>query len=371
MKIILFALTLLSTNLFSSVDPFFSTGSIDPFDKNYLETIGTDVEGLKAKALEYYRQGDYENAARYYISTVSHSYDDAVSLYNLACCYGLLGNAEFAARCLQLSVRAGFQDTELIRGDTDFENVLSDTLFVKTRDSLLLSIEISLNSEGNQIWFEVATFLDSRVYYPPYFNPETGFNLIVGLHGFGGNPESFLKLVDRFKDRNFIFICPRAPYLAYPGRIPGYGWFLRDDSRPEYWDNTLRTSVNYVCDVTEKVKSYYNIEKTFLMGFSQGCGLAYMAGLTNPEMYDGLICFGGWLDTSFVTPEQISSAEGKVEIFIAHGLNDRVVEIKNAREAFEILDSHGFDVTLFEFDGAHSVPEEAVLQAENWIHKKR
>ncbi|MBN2362711.1 hypothetical protein JXL83_01105 [candidate division WOR-3 bacterium] len=344
--------------------------SINPFDESYLEIMRTDVEQLKAKALEYYREGDFAASARHYISALSRNVDDAVNLYNLACCYGLLGEPELAAKYLELSVSAGFKDVNLILEDSDFEKVKYDAYFLEIRDSLIHSIDSTVNSEGGQLWFETNVYLDARVSYPPDFDPDEKANLIIGLHGYGSNPERFLRLIDRFQNNDFIFLCLRAPYLAYPGNEPGYGWFLWNDSDPSYWEKTAKTSVAYVCSAAEKMNSYYNIDKTFLLGFSQGCALAYMTGLKNPVLFDGIICFGGWLDTSWVTLEDISKAKGNLKVFIGHGLNDGVVDIESSREAFEILRSSGSDVFLYEFDGSHSVPQEAIFQAESWILKE-
>ena len=99
---------------------------------------------------------------------------------------------------------------------------------------------------------------------------------------------------------------------------------------------------------------------------SQGCSLAYTAGLSDPELVRGIICFGGWLDEEILTEEKLKLAGG-VRVFIAHGNHDNVVEFEKGRQALARLEELGFDVTFYEFDGAHQVPEDACLAAQEWM----
>lgn len=134
----------------------------------------------------------------------------------------------------------------------------------------------------------------------------------------------------------------------------------------ELLDKSTTMTGEYVASVVEEMKKSYNIEKVYLMGFSQGCGFTYMVGMEHSNLFDGLICFGGWLEEERLNADKIKAAN-HLKVFIAHGNKDNIVEFKNGQHAYEVLKNNGYDVTFYEFDGGHAVPEDAVKAAAKWL----
>lgn len=93
-------------------------------------------ERLDLQAKSAYWQGNFNLAAKLYQTLVKKGGGDCHDIYNLACCYGQLGNAEEAARYIRLSVEGGFNDIDHIKNDPDFQKVKDSPYFQMTVDWL-------------------------------------------------------------------------------------------------------------------------------------------------------------------------------------------------------------------------------------------
>lgn len=93
-------------------------------------------ERLDLQAKSAYWQGNFNLAAKLYQMLIKRGGCDCHDIYNLACCYGQLGNAEEAARYIRLSVEGGFNDIEHIKNDPDFQKIKDSPFFQMTVDWL-------------------------------------------------------------------------------------------------------------------------------------------------------------------------------------------------------------------------------------------
>jgi phospholipase/carboxylesterase len=125
----------------------------------------------------------------------------------------------------------------------------------------------------------------------------------------------------------------------------------------------------YVVNVVSNLKTKYKIDKVFLMGFSQGAFFTYRIGITYHDLFDGLIVFGGELQTDALSKEDIA-AGADIPVFIAHGNEDKIVPFQNGLDARDTLDAAGYDVTWHEFTGGHAVPADALQAAQAWMKTK-
>jgi phospholipase/carboxylesterase len=340
--------------------------SIDVLDSAAGDFLDFDIAALEKAAWEAYQAQEWENAARYYLAYIRYNATDGGNIYNLACCYGLMGEADLAAMYLDRAVRAGFTDIEHISWDPDFDSVRESEVFASTMDRITAAAAEEEARLGDIFYIEAPVYQSGRLMLPADFDPEEPHMLVVGLHGYGSNPDRFITLWERFADPDFIYVSPRAPYPFSVGNEVGYSW---DTSAPGHeeilYEVGMLTEV-FVADVVREMKSRYNIDKVYLMGFSQGCGYTYLAGIHNHELFDGLICFGGRLDTDLLSEEDIRAAN-HLRVFIGHGTEDRMVELETGIAARDLLLDCGYDVTFHEFEGGHSVPEEVCLAAQEWM----
>jgi phospholipase/carboxylesterase len=193
--------------------------------------------------------------------------------------------------------------------------------------------------------------------------------LVIGLHGYGADPKSFAKLYERAGSPELIFVCLQAPYPFGAGKSLGYSWttWSKDDSTTG--PNSESLSDEFIANAAGKLGSRFRPSGTWLLGFSQGCGMAYRAGIGHPTLFRGVIGFGGGLDTLGFGAADYAAAKG-LKVFAAHGKEDRVVEYKYGTTTRDFLKRQGFNVTFVDFKGGHTVPEQQLRQAVKWLGVK-
>ncbi|MGC9366690.1 MAG: TPR end-of-group domain-containing protein [bacterium] len=346
-----------------------SLHSQDIYSPQAGDFLNINLDSIENLAWQEYQNGNYQSAAQYYLDYLQYNAKDGGNIYNLACCYGLLNKPELAAFFLTKAVDKDINILDWVQTDQDFDLVRTDPYFDSVLNILISKRQQQQEDQGEIIWVNAPKLTLCRVMLPENYDPSQKYVLVLGLHGYGSNESNFLKLGDNFQEHDFIYATLQAPYPFLLGDNLGYSWFLwnQQDSAVEFISGKM--TISYVLNAVQKLSEHYNPSQVYLLGFSQGCGLTYLTGLNNPDYFSGLICYGGWLDTNFVSDENLNQASDQLRIFIGHGTDDRSVEFENALQAEEFLTSHGFQVEFYDFEGAHQVPPEMVQETEKWIKR--
>jgi phospholipase/carboxylesterase len=340
--------------------------SINPLQEGVGDFLDINLDEARQLAYDKYMAGDYETAAKYYLAILRFNITDGSSIYNLACCYGLMGEAELAAKFVERAYNAGYTDVGWISSDPDFTSVKDNPVFALTLAGLAERASEEESKLGDMFYLDAEGFFECRVMLPDNYDPTIEYPLIIGLHGYGSNIDQFIGLYGKFQNHDFIYATPRAPFPFFNGTNLGFSWVADDPNNVGFGKRSIDLAVEYVAGAVGQLKERYNVGDVYLLGFSQGCGLAYMAGIKHHELFNGLICFGGWVDTDYLDEETIQ-AGNDLRIFIGHATDDRVVEYQNAVDARDLLMGYGYDVTFFDYTGGHSVPEIAIAQVEQWL----
>ena len=87
---------------------------------------------LEMSAKVSYWKKEYHSAIDFYHLLFKAGKSDFDDLYNLACCYGQVGDDKRAAKYLKLAVEEGFTDINHIKSDSDFEKVRNSPKFQTT-----------------------------------------------------------------------------------------------------------------------------------------------------------------------------------------------------------------------------------------------
>lgn len=341
--------------------------AIDPLAAGVLDGLAFDSAALDKQAMLLYQSGNYMDAARVYLGLVQRNPANGAALYSLACCYGLLGKDELAGKCLKLAYGAGWTELDWAKGDPDFALVRNKPAFDAAMSALTAQVAEKQAGLGELVHFTAQSYLPCRVLLPSGYDPQKAYPLVVGLHGYGDNHEHFTALRKKLGDIPAIFAVPEAPYPFPEGNSIGYSWMEGGDEKSdEPWHAVTKLTEQYVMDAVHGLQARYKVSETYLLGFSQGCGLTYMVGIDNAPEFAGLICCGGWLDTEWLGPEKLAAGK-TLRVFIVHGNEDKTVEFAAGTGARDKLKELGYDVTFFEFKGAHRVPEEAMQAAAKWL----
>ena len=339
---------------------------IDPMREEAGDFLDTDLVELRTRAFNAYRAEDYVEAARRYLHLLRFDINDATSLYNLACCYGLMGEGALAARYLKKAVDAGFEDLRHLSRDPDFESVRDQVVFSAAVEDVTAQIGARWRERGKVMYLGAPSLMPCRLRLPEDYDPDGSYPLVIGLHGYGDNPSDFIDLGPRFGPTDFFLAAPQAPYGFLAGRRFGYSWWLDNPREELVRDESVALTMDYIADLVGQLRRLYPVGEVYLLGFSQGAACAYHAAIRNHDIIDGLICFGGWLEAEEIGEERLAEAAG-LRVLIAHGEQDPAIRFESAEEARDLLTSHGYDVTFFPFEGGHRISDDGLAKVLEWL----
>ncbi|MCG2713092.1 MAG: prolyl oligopeptidase family serine peptidase [Candidatus Omnitrophica bacterium] len=162
---------------------------------------------------------------------------------------------------------------------------------------------------------------------PQNANKEEGSALIIALHGWPSNPESFMKAWEAEGNRTQSFIaCPKST---------NQGWKQND--------------VDNIFKMVKEIKSNYNInpKKVFLVGVSYGGHFALYLGLKYPKQFKAIVNVSGSIARArkYIGPLKISRSTRRVPVLILIGVKDERVRRDNAKQTKEELSKYGYRVT--------------------------
>lgn len=357
----------------------FNEETIDIYREDTGDFLDLDLNIYKKKAYEAYKSGDYEKAVRYYMLTLSYDIKNASSIYNLACCYGLLGKDILAANYLRRAVKAGYKNIEKIRSDADFENVRGQKAFDTMVENLISEIEEERKQQGETLYIDNSALFRCCIHLPENYNSKKDYTLLIGLHGGGGRCEDFIKLREHFEHPEFIYAVPQAPYPWVLDREIGYDWALWPTGDEVLMERAKKKLNEYIVNIVHDLRNLYKIKKIYLMGHSQGTIFTYTTGINNSSLFKGLIILSGvGIYKSIPSPsgkmvdiewpsEDSFEVSNKLKIFIAHSKEDKVLKYEFGTQSRDVLTKYGYDVTFCDFEGNHSVSSEVLKKVEDWM----
>jgi phospholipase/carboxylesterase len=176
---------------------------------------------------------------------------------------------------------------------------------------------------------------------------------LILLHGWTGD-ENSMWVFARKLPQQIAVLAPRGLYAAPEG---GYTWReIRqvtqglpglDDFRPP-----AEALISFIDDWSHEVG--ISSKQIDLIGFSQGAALTFALALLYPERIRGLAALSGFMPEGAEYLLARHVLEGK-SIFIAHGKQDDMVPVEQARRAVALLEVSGALVTYCETEGGHKV----------------
>jgi phospholipase/carboxylesterase len=187
--------------------------------------------------------------------------------------------------------------------------------------------------------------------------------LLVLHHGRGADENDLLGLADVLDpERRLHVVTPRAP-LTIPG-WPGHHWYVVP--RVGYPDPaTFAAAYRALGELHDDLweRTGLTPERTVLGGFSMGSVMSYALGLGGDRPAPaGILAFSGFIPTVDGWAPELTR---RPRVFIAHGRNDPVMDVRFARTARDTL--AGLDVDYHESDAAHHIDPAHVPAAQDWL----
>src|SRR5919107_838909 len=191
--------------------------------------------------------------------------------------------------------------------------------------------------------------------------------LLVLHHGRGADENDLLPFADVLDPERRLHVVTLQGPLQLPG-WPGHHWYVVPRvGYPDY--DTFHSAYAKLTAFHDELWRRTGIgpERTVLGGFSMGSVMSYALGLGSDRPAPaGILAFSGFVPT--VDDWQPSLADRPdTRAFIAHGRNDPIMDVAFARQARELLEAGGLDITYHESDGAHHIDPAHIPAAVEWL----
>lgn len=214
---------------------------------------------------------------------------------------------------------------------------------------------------------EAKVLLPTRVFQPPDFDPGREQTLIVAFHGYGGSAQGFERTARTLAAMGFLVALPESGYPLLASGGLGFEWFPKTEDQEHAQRVANLLFFDRVPALLADLKSRYSIDRAYTLGFSEGAVAAMGSAIFLHEQFTGAIHFGLPDFSSDWLPGR-SVPEGKdVRLLFLHGEYDERVPLSISEEARSFFSEAGYEATLREFSGGHSVPPDQLEVVADWI----
>jgi len=191
--------------------------------------------------------------------------------------------------------------------------------------------------------------------------------LLVLHHGRGTDERDLIGLADVLDPQRRLHVAaPRAP-LTLPG-APGFHWYVV--ARVGHPDReTFNAARGALSEFHDRLWEQTGLgpEATVLGGFSMGSVMSYAMGLGGDRPpVAGLLAFSGFVPT-VEGWEPSFDDRASTRVFIAHGVNDPVIEVGFGRRARELIEEGGLEVSYHESAVGHQIDPTHIPPAVEWL----
>ncbi|NTW81874.1 MAG: alpha/beta fold hydrolase [Chlorobiaceae bacterium] len=201
-------------------------------------------------------------------------------------------------------------------------------------------------------------------------NPEHA-PIVIMLHGYGSNEKDLIQLAPMLPE-GIRYISARAPVTLDFGM---FGWFPIEfiptgiivdyDAAAE-----ARTIlIDFIREIISEYKPSGN--KVYLMGFSQGAVMSYLAAFHAPELLHAVIALSGQLPEKSLPAEPVRQEITDLPFLVMHGIYDDILPIDKGRRSNEWLQQHVRDLVYREYPVAHQISEEGIRLLQSWLEEKQ
>jgi phospholipase/carboxylesterase len=192
---------------------------------------------------------------------------------------------------------------------------------------------------------------------------------IVLLHGRGTDENDLFPLIDILDpDRRLAGFTLRGPLNLPPG---GWHWY-RLGGIPTPDPPTFEASYELVTGWLDSLPDELGVPpaRTVIGGFSQGSVMSYAVSLGEGRPSPaGVIALSGFIPRVPEFSLDLDSRTG-LPVAIGHGTYDPVIPVEFGREAKEMLEQAGLDVSWRETPMQHSVDPAFLGELAGWIRER-
>lgn len=190
---------------------------------------------------------------------------------------------------------------------------------------------------------------------------------VIWMHGLGADGHDFAPIVPELDltgvpATRFVFPHANIQPVTINGGMAMRAWYdilITDIGRQE--DETgIRASEKLIhALIAREIERGIDSKHIVLAGFSQGCAMTLHTGLRYDRPLAGLMALSGYLPLASSFEAERHPANQDTRIFMAHGIQDPVIEVGRAEASYRQLQQAGYDVQWRTYPMPHSVcPQE-------------
>lgn len=199
---------------------------------------------------------------------------------------------------------------------------------------------------------------------PAHMDSDKTYPTIFTLHGKGSNEEDMSGLLAPLA-ADFVKIHIRGNLALGPG----YQFYeLKSIGNPvrEMFDQSVQQLEAFIHYATDKYP--VDVNKRYLLGFSQGAILSMTLALTMGDQLKGIAGLNGYVP-DFVKEEYSLQSVKDVSVFVSHGEFDPVFPIRIGHETAAYFQPRTPHLTFNTYPSAHGVSMENQRDLMRWLEE--
>jgi len=200
---------------------------------------------------------------------------------------------------------------------------------------------------------------------------------VIWLHGLGADGHDFAPIVPQLvapDERPLRFLFPHAPVrpVAVNGGMAMRAWYdilgfgpgiPQDESGIRATDGLVRELIS------RENQRGIPTGRIVLGGFSQGGAISLFSGPRYPEKLAGIMALSCYMLLEDLLPAERSRANYTTPVFMAHGTQDPMVDIRMGAQARQLLEAGGHPVEWHAYPMPHSVCPPEIDDIAAWLRK--
>lgn len=184
---------------------------------------------------------------------------------------------------------------------------------------------------------------------------------VVMIHGRGAAAENILTLVPALETEGAAFLAPQAA---------GGTWYPYGFMSPiEQNEPGITSGLRAISRVLDRLaEAGVPLERTLLLGFSQGACLATEFVARHARRYAGLASLSGGLIGPAATPRDYAGSLDGTPVFLGCSDVDSHIPAERVRESAEVLRRLGGEVTMRLYPGmGHLINEDEIAAVQSML----
>src|SRR5262245_7685361 len=199
---------------------------------------------------------------------------------------------------------------------------------------------------------------------------------VIWLHGLGADGRDFVPIVGELDlpAAPIRFVFPHAPVQAVTinngMRMRAWYDIVADDLARREDERGVRASQGLVeALIARERERGIAAARIVLAGFSQGGAISLQTGLRHAERLAGIMALSTYVPIAATLEAERNAANAAVPIFMAHGTQDPIIPLANARRSHDLLERLGYPVEWHEYAMPHSVSPHELRDIGAWLQR--